>query len=773
MMETEDKPEFPIVPGRGLVTRSALELRLGYMQQQQLPHARLAATGLSPDEVKNNIESFVGGVELPLGLIGPLLFVQNGQREWVHGVAATLEGALIGSMNRGAKAISLCGGFTASVKWQRMNRVPMFLFDSEADAAVFLKFALRRTDELRRITSAYSNHARLQEISGIQTGMAVHLNFVYTTGDASGQNMTTTCTWHAMLHLAKVFQQATGIVPLDFVIEGNGSADKKISQYNIQHGRGVNVTATCTLSDAVLHQVLRTNSAALLRCLYPSQELAAKHGMVGYNINVANAVAAIFAATGQDLACIHESSIGFLQLEETADGMTATLNLPNLVIGTVGGGTQLSRQAEALEIMQCRGTGKVERLASLIAGFALGLELSTYSAIVSGEFAKAHEKLGRNKPVNWLLRSELTPEFLQRTLQQIPAEEIRSVRVLDHDLLDNGILTHIASRISKKLIGFVPLEITGMDGRQRKLLLKSKATDDEVIKGLHVMAASIDPELSDRIRAARASLEYTGSHWKEAHIYHILSRAGYENIPVLAGFMEQPEREIYLFVQEFLDMDAMHIARSENAPELWHETDIKNTICAITNFHRNPLQQELQEIPLFEPWNALPLYEKLMQILIGERAPENLKTQLQELQGALPGLKQEAQAIALERVVVHNDFNPRNIVIRSSKIPVIYDWELAVKDLPHRDIAEFLAFVLPDDFTQSQLMDYVKFHYSLYPDTSWKEWIKAMRYALKVCILTRFSFYEVAGILVRYDFSARILTNALQMLKYLEDEPAD
>lgn len=42
-------------------------------------------------------------------------------------------------------------------------------------------------------------------------------------------------------------------------------------------------------------------------------------------------------------------------------------------------------------MMDCLGSGKAHRFAKLIAGFSLALEISTYAAIMSGEFAKAHE----------------------------------------------------------------------------------------------------------------------------------------------------------------------------------------------------------------------------------------------------------------------------------------------------------------------------------------------------------------------------------------------
>ena len=120
--------------------------------------------------------------------------------------------------------------------------------------------------------------------------------------------------------------------------------------------------------------------------------MAKQEGMIGYNINVANAIAAIFVATGQDIASVHESSLGILSVEKKEGGIQLSLKLPSLVIGSIGGGTAIPMQKEALELMGCY--GKVERLAKLIAGFALSLEISTFGAVLSGEFAKAHEKLG-------------------------------------------------------------------------------------------------------------------------------------------------------------------------------------------------------------------------------------------------------------------------------------------------------------------------------------------------------------------------------------------
>ena len=400
--------------------------------------------------------------------------------------------------------------------------------------------------------------------------------------------------------------------------------------------------------------------------------------MVGYNINVANAVASIFVATGQDLASIHESGVGILNLEKTTEGLKLQLNLTNLVVGTVGGGTNLPKQSQALEIMKCLGSGKVERFAKLIAGFALGLEISTFAAIVSGEFAKAHEKLGRNKPVKWLLRSELTHDFLLSSLNGFFKEkEVQKINLIDEDLLENGILTNVTKRISKKLIGFVPFEVNyktkNTEEFSVQLLIKSKALDDEVIKGLHVIAASIDPQLSDLIKEHQNNLEYKNCHLKELEMYAYLHENNFEYMPAFYGKHIDTKREIYLLIQELMDYSAMKIVNSENHPEHWERTDILKIIETISKFHQNVDKTKLMHVGEFSPWQAKELYKKLISIIIKENDEQNNISQLKVLLNDIDNFEEEAKSIRLSKTIIHNDFNPRNITVLKNGNPLIYD----------------------------------------------------------------------------------------------------
>jgi len=775
--------EFPIVPGRGLTTHTATQARWDFLEKLDFDITDIKNYKTNIKSVQNNIESFIGTTEIPLGLVGPLLFQENNQEELVYCPVGTLEGALVYSMNRGAKVICKSGGYQSAVKWQRMQRSPMFYLDSNADAQILASWIDSNKKGIKQTAEGYSNHAKLIATHIEIAGNTITTDFIYETGDASGQNMTTTCTWHALLFIAKEFALEYPNISLDYIIEGNGSSDKKVSRYNIENGRGIHVTASCEMPRQVIQEVLRTTPEKILKFYKPSKILADKKGMVSFNVNVANAIAAIFVATGQDLACIHESSTGIIHFEalgdpEQPDGIKLTLTLPNLVIGTVGGGTHVAKQSEALRMINCLGPEKVHRFAKIIAGYALGLEISTYGAIMSGEFAKAHEKLGRNKPVNWFTKSDITPEFLRETLIHLPnAIEINQIDWFSDHGVDNGIITNITSKISKKPIGFLPIKLGFSNGESASILIKSKALDSEVIKGLHLISASIDTQLSDLINAHQHSLEFHNSHLKEILVYDHLQRKGFSAMPTFYGQWIQPQRDIYLILQEWIETQDMDLVNAENNTEVWTEELITRCLDEVSVAHTllNDIDSKL--FAHFQPSQALPLYNKLMDILIHECADNSQKASLLRIKESLPNLHLESEFVASQKTIIHNDFNPRNVIIRNGGNPCIYDWELAVVDFPQRDILEFLSFVLPADFDDQTFWNYIKGHFEKMQTTqsstdilTWTSYLKACKIALKTYICCRVSFYEVSGIVAKYDFSQRILSVSLRMLDCIETE---
>ena len=118
----------------------------------------------------------------------------------------------------------------------------------------------------------------------------------------------------------------------------------------------------------------------------------------------ANGLAALYLATGQDIANIGESNQCTTYNRVTRDGdYFFSVTLPALIVASYGGGTNLPTQRECLQIMDCHGKGKALKLAEIAAGLVVAGELSLGAATRvdketrQNEWVDAHERLGRNR----------------------------------------------------------------------------------------------------------------------------------------------------------------------------------------------------------------------------------------------------------------------------------------------------------------------------------------------------------------------------------------
>ena len=119
-------------------------------------------------------------------------------------------------------------------------------------------------------------------------------------------------------------------------------------------------------------------------------------GTIGVQGHYANGLAALYIACGQDAACVSESAVGVTRFETTSDGgLYASVTLPNLIVGTVGGGTGLPSQKACLEILGLAGSGHARALAEVAAALSLAGELSIIGALSAQQFAQAHRKRAR------------------------------------------------------------------------------------------------------------------------------------------------------------------------------------------------------------------------------------------------------------------------------------------------------------------------------------------------------------------------------------------
>jgi len=213
----------------------------------------------------------------------------------------------------------------------------------------------------------------------------------HTTGDASGQNMVTIAT-HA---LCRFVEENSPVKPRRWFVEANFSGDKKASHLGMLSGRGRKVSASVVIPDEFARSHLRVEVDAMLEYGRVANLGALLSGQLGAQAHYANGLAASYIATGQDAACVLESAVGFRRMERRPGGLFASVTLPNVLVGSVGGGTGLPSQAAALRLTGLSGPGKAAALAELVGVLCLCGELSIVAAMAAGHFARAHVKLAR------------------------------------------------------------------------------------------------------------------------------------------------------------------------------------------------------------------------------------------------------------------------------------------------------------------------------------------------------------------------------------------
>ncbi len=345
-----------------------------------------------------NCENMIGVAQVPMGAAGPLAVMHSGEasvREYFIPLATT-EGALVASVNRGAKAISESGGAIAHSHRVGASRGPVFKVSGVRESAKLYEYLEHHFNEIREVAEATSHHLTLKKISSRGVGLYRYVRFVYDTKDAMGLNMVTIATDAAVGFIEK--QTGAHCVALS----GNFCVDKKPSWQNFVNNRGIKVWAEVVIPKNILTKTLKTTAHKVYETWFAKCMLGSvMSGSMGYNAQYANVVAALFIATGQDPAHVVEGSLGITTAEVMHDDdLYIGIYLPDLMVGTVGGGTGLETQREALSLLGVSGgnDGKhAIRFAEIVGAAVLAGEVSLLSALEQGTLASAHKRLARGK----------------------------------------------------------------------------------------------------------------------------------------------------------------------------------------------------------------------------------------------------------------------------------------------------------------------------------------------------------------------------------------
>jgi hydroxymethylglutaryl-CoA reductase (NADPH) len=343
-----------------------------------------------------NVENMVGAVQVPLGVAGPVTIDGGALSGDRYLPLATTEGALVASVNRGCSVLEAAGGASARVTKTGMTRAPAFKTSGIVESEALAGWVRDNEDRLAAAAESTTNHGELTDVTPYVVGNNVYLRFRYDTKDAMGMNMATIATGEAC-ELIEAETDASLVA-----LSGNLCTDKKPAAINAIEGRGRSVTADVRIPEDVVEERLHTTPGAVAEINTRKNLVgSAKAGSLGFNAHVANVVAAMFLATGQDEAQVVEGANAITTAEVTADGdLYVSVSIASLEVGTVGGGTKLPTQAEGLDVLGVRGGGdpagdNADGLAEAIATGALAGELSLLAALGSRHLSSAHADLGR------------------------------------------------------------------------------------------------------------------------------------------------------------------------------------------------------------------------------------------------------------------------------------------------------------------------------------------------------------------------------------------
>ncbi|MDR2067755.1 MAG: hypothetical protein LBP41_02080 [Holosporaceae bacterium] len=332
---------------------------------------------------------------IPTKVVGSIKINYKGVVCLVAAPLATFETPLWNSVKRGALVSQKTTGIDVRVMDDVMSRSVIVEAENLENALICKNWIEDNLELIKNVVETTSNFAKLRRITAENVGRLLYIRLETTTGNASGHNMVTNA---ADAVLDFVIANCENVKYVS--ISGNYCTDKKASSVNGILGRGKRVSAEVIVPCGVCESILKTTPAKII-------DLNNKKNLLGSilagsvrsaNAHFANVVLAVYLATGQDAANIIEASQGITFADFNGRDLYFSVNIPNMIVGTVGNGKNLDFAVNNLELMGCRASdsGSAQRLAAVIGAAVLCSELSLMAAQTNrGELTASHMKLER------------------------------------------------------------------------------------------------------------------------------------------------------------------------------------------------------------------------------------------------------------------------------------------------------------------------------------------------------------------------------------------
>lgn len=344
------------------------------------------------------IENFIGSIQMPVGVAGPISFKlkrileteQDPPERVLQDVLfplATTEAALVASVNRGLKLLSTDAP-SVLVEQKGITRAPVLTCQTALQASELKQWLFDHFTEIKMSAQTTSSHLTLTNLQAWIVGRRVYTRFSADPSEAMGMNMISIALDHA---IKEIVMPVWGDRVEFSALSSNLCTDKKPNTVNTLLGRGWWAQAECILSAKEVERILHLPVAQLVSIHHQKNLVgSALAGSTAQNAHVANVAAALFLATGQDPAHVVEAAQSFTTMELIDGKLYASVTIPSLQLGTVGGGTKMLYAKDAIALC---GVSSTEELAGVISIGALAGELSLLGSLGERTLASAHASL--------------------------------------------------------------------------------------------------------------------------------------------------------------------------------------------------------------------------------------------------------------------------------------------------------------------------------------------------------------------------------------------
>ena len=307
----------------------------------------------------------------------------------------------------------------------------------------------------------------------------------------------------------------------------------------------------------------------------------------------------------------------------------------------------------------------------------------------------------------------------------------------------------------------------------RGLVLKILPHADDVRTVGEALAGICGERLAEAYRELGGGLGIQGSHEREVALYRDADPVMRSHTPGVIASHADPRTRVWAVLLQ--DLRGAELLDAVDRPEAWTPNHVGAAVDGMAAVHAawharvDGLRREsfmadprtTASVRAMEPlWRALADHAAPMFAAWTDGSvPGQQRALIDRIAEWRPALD------AAPQTLIHNDFNPRNVCLRSVEGGwqlCAYDWELAAIGTPMRDLAEFLCFVSPLDVGRARIVDLIDRHAGRFAagagvPVDRAAWHAAFGAALAEILIDRLSVYAMVHRVRPQRFLPRVL----------------